>query len=262
MKVFFASFSRASNGAVEHLNKEMFERGMTTYKPQNADYILAIGDRVETFDFVLEWFKKNKPIIHLWSGEISQGTHDEVYRHSMTLMSCLQLCTNEHAAARVMDLCRAVDKEHNIHVVGNVMLDDLTISERVVPIYPYTLVLYNPPTTYTKDKVKAELDIVMQQVRELGRKVIWIEPNGDLFSDVVTPFVTHNNLPRNQFLGLIKRCDYFITNSSCQYYEAPFLINKKQIKSIGVRNIERESKYADMTQTNATENIIKVLEQL
>jgi len=258
-RIFVASFNRASDGALKHLIKTLKKRGIyTNYHPE-ADYILACGDRTETFDFVLERFRENKKIIHLWAGEISQGTHDEVYRHAMTLMSMIQLCTNDRAVYRVVALCRAVDKKPNIHVVGNVMLDDMTVDESKVPDYFYDLVLYNPPTVLTESEIMKEIIEITEIVED---PYYWIEPNGDMHSDLLKDYVNTKNLPRSQFLGMIKNCRKFITNSSCQYYEAPFLISKEKIIPIGKRNASRESKFADMTMTGATEKIIKILEEL
>lgn len=264
---FLASFNRASNGAIAPLRRRLEAEGMLTVNPEEADYIIAVGDRSETFDFVLKCFRENKPIIHLWAGEISQGTHDEVYRHAMTLMSMMQLCTNERAAYRVMQLCRAVDKKPNIYVVGNLMLDDLECDFTAVPSEPYILVLYNPPTLHDEEYVKTELDQINHLIsyykqQHSIKKVVWIEPNGDKYSDLVMPYVTHRTLPRPQFLGLIKKCEYFLTNSSCQYYEAPFLMPKENIIPIGERNMWRESRFANMSIRGAVDNIIKLLKEL
>lgn len=258
MKIFIASFNRSSSGAIQHLVKKMQEKKWITTSPKCADYILAVGDRSEEFDFVLEQFRQNKKIIHLWAGEMSGGTHDEVYRHSITMMSMLQLCTNFKAKERVQFLLDDVGMTSHAHVVGNVMLDDMKTNDSVVPKEKYDLVLYNPSTLYGEDEVLDDLGEIQGIIE--GKNHIWIAPNGDKFSDIIEPFVTHKSLPRPQFLGLIKGCDRFITNSSCQYYEAPFLMNKDNIISIGKRNTERESKYADMSGEQATKNIIKILE--
>ena len=267
MKIFLASFNRASEGAIEYLRKELKAKDMITYDPQKATHIMAVGDRKETYDFVLKYYRKNVPIIHLWAGEISQGTHDEVYRHSMTLMSMLQLCTNNESKTCVEDLCLAVQKKSNAHIVGNVMLDDLTVDDEAVPFGQYNLVLYNPVTLYTEDEVKEEIKEIREKLKELKEKekirnVVWIEPNGDDYSHLLHNYVTHKNLPRSKFLGLMQQCEYFITNSSCQFYEAQFLIKKQQIISIGERNQKRNSKTANMSLGNATENIIHILEEL
>ena len=231
--------------------------------PEHATHILAVGDRSETFDCVLEQFRENKPIIHLWAGEISQGTHDEAYRHSMTLMSTMQLCTNDAAKKRVEMLCSSVDKEPNAYVIGNLMLDDLSIDETIIQSKEkFILVLYNP-NTLSRSETKKDIDEINSIIAKNKKlKVIWIEPNGDKNSDLIAPFVTQKSLPRSQFLALVKHCSLFITNSSCQYYEAPFLLDKSKIYSVGDRNSERESKYSDMTIGGATKRVINLLETL
>lgn len=265
VKIFIASFNRASNGAIEHLVTKLKDHDMLINNYDNADYIMAVGDRTETFDFVLKRYKENKKIIHLWAGEIScWSTHDDVYRHAMTLMSCLQLCTNPTAKLRVESLCNSVDKKSNAHVIGNIMLDDLSTDESIVPKYPYILILYNPITMSTKNEVENEISEISNKINLYKDKYsiknyIWIEPNNDKYSDLIKNFITHNNLPRKQFLGLLKNCKFFFTNSSCQYYEAPFFLNKPQIISIGKRNTERESKYSNMSIDGAADKAMKIL---
>lgn len=256
MKIFVASFNRASDGAISKLVERMKEEDMYTHTCYDADYIMAVGDRTETFDFVLREFRAGKPIIHLWSGEISQGTEDEVYRHAMTIMSKLQLCTNIQAEHCVRNLCKAIGKESNAHVIGNVMLDNMVVDEFDIPEKPYNLVLYNPPTLYTEKEVGDEVSYVDDISSGIDR--IWVEPNGDKFSYLILDFVTHKSMPRAKFLGLIKNCEEFITNSSCAYYEAPFLMCEDDIIMVGERNRDRNSKVG-MDIPNATENIISIL---
>ena len=258
-KIFVASFNRASDGAISLLLKKMEEKNILTFNHKKADFILAVGDRKETFDFVLKMFQKNKRIIHLWAGEISQGTHDEVYRHAITLMSKIQLCTNHQAKERVVKLCKSIEKKPKTYVIGNIMLDNLRVSERKVPKESYDLILYNPPTSLSKKEILKELKYIKKL---LTKKYVWIEPNGDPGSELIEPYVTNKNMSRPDFLGLMKNCNKFITNSSCMYYEAPFLLKEKQIIAIGKRNIDRESKNADMTIKDASDNVIKIMEEL
>lgn len=258
-KFFIATFNRASDGALSKVISKMKEENLYTDIYQEADYIIAIGDRIETYDFVLERFRENYRIIHLWAGEIDQGTHDEVYRHSITLMSELQLCTNQTSKSRVIKLCKSVDKEPNAYVIGNVMLDNMTVDESLVPNKKYNLILYNPITRSNEEEVLKEIDEIQGYLD--NNLSIWIEPNGDKFSDLVNLYVTSKTIPREKFLGLIKNCNKFITNSSCQYYEAPFLLDKTKIIPIGKRNTERESKYSNMKIEGATNRMINILKE-
>jgi UDP-N-acetylglucosamine 2-epimerase len=258
LKVFIASFNRASNGAISKLKQKMIDKRFYTEDYNEADYILAVGDRVETFDFVLQRYRENKKIIHLCAGETSKfELHDDMYRHSITLMSCIQLCTNNEAKDVVKNLCEAVGKKYSIITIGNIMLDNLEIDESYPIEKPYDLILYNPLTSLPREKVEEELSYICGIKKT---NYIWIAPNGDPNSDLVNNYINTPNLPRRVFLGLLKNCNRFITNSSCQYYEAQFLINPKKIISIGERNKERNSKYANMGILNASDNIIKLLE--
>jgi len=262
MKILVATYHRASDGALTKLIDKMKEEDMYTDEYDKADCILIPGDREETYDVALRAYKDNKKIIHLWAGDISPlwETHNDVYRHSITLMSHIQLCTNDIAKDRVKKLCKSVDKIYFVVTVGNVMIDNIKIDESDIPNEPYDLILYNPPTRLTKEEIFKEIEHIQSIKKE--RNYIWITPNGDKFSDIIYSYQTHDTLPREKFLGLMKHCDRFITNSSCQYYEAPFLLKPEQIISIGKRNIERESKYSNMSIPNASENIMQIFRSL
>lgn len=277
MKVFLASFSRASNGAISLLAERLAKENMLTYDLEEAKYVVAVGDRWETYSFVFDCWKANKHIVHLWAGECTPGCDDEIHRHAMTLMSDMQLCTNEHAKKRVERLCKVGGKIPNATVVGNVMmenlpLDDSILKEGELTNKGYDLILYNPHREHILEDL-AQIKKTLLDIETLNFKgdsaegfktpFIWIRPNTDRgYEYVMAQAKMSPSQPRPKFLSLIKHCRYFITNSSCAYYEAPFLIKKRQIIQIGLRNAERESKYAKMDIPNASNNIIKALKAL
>jgi len=134
------------------------------------------------------------------------------------------------------------------------------------------LILYNPYREHILEDL-AQIKQFLFEVEVINLKgdkkegfktpFIWIRPNTDRgYEYVMTQAKMSPSQPRPKFLSLIKHCRYFITNSSCAYYEAPFLIKKKQIIQIGLRNAERESKYAKMDIPNASDNVIKALKDL
>ena len=260
MKIFVVSFNRASNHAIQILIQKMKKEDVYTDDLSLAEYVLAVGDRSETFYFVLHQWSMGKKIIHLWAGDVSQGTQDEVYRHSMTLMSMMQLCTTQDAARVVTDLCCIVGKTSNVFVVGNLMLDDMRTDESFVPLYPFNLVLYNPSTLLHIDDIKKEIKEVYELAVKDHMKYVWIQPNGDQGSELLDEFVTHPTLPRSQFLGLLKQCSKFITNSSSAYYEAPFLIDRDQIVLVGERNKDRNA-MKDMCVSGASDRIMKIFQE-
>lgn len=244
---------RASDGAiaaiVEELKKEFY-----VWKQNDThwgDYALAVGDRTETFDLALDAFRKGVPIIHLWAGEKScWTTEDDVYRTAISLMSDVQLCVNKTAKDTNDIILMKCGKKPNSHIVGNPYLDDMTTDDRIVPDEPYDLVLWNPIRGhYHKDKAFIENTVIPNH--------IWIEGNHDISTYCYwnTP-----SRPRPIYLGLLKNCQRFITNSSSAYTEAVFF--NKEIVWVGDRNRERESKYADMMITGCREKVLEIFKGL
>lgn len=283
MKVFLASFSRSSNGAISLLVEKLKQENMLTYDLEAANYVIAVGDRWETYAFIFDCWQSGKKIIHLWAGECTPGCDDEIHRHAMTLMSDMQLCTNEHAQKRVEALCKVGGKKPNVYVIGNIMMENMEFDDRVLAenkLIPkgYDVILYNPFRGHIiEDLAQINQFLLESEVihlkkgedKEQGFKTpfIWLRPNTDRGSEFILHYIASRyalspSQSRPKFLSLIKHCRYFITNSSCAYYEAPFLIKKKQIIQIGLRNAERESKHAKMDIPNASENFIKILKDL
>lgn len=261
LKIFLASFSRSSNGAIETIVDQLIKRGILTDNLEDAKYILAVGDRIETYNFVLQQWVNGKKIIHLWAGEVSQGTYDEVFRHSLTLMSDLQFCTNNDAKRVVEKICKATGKKPNAVVIGNVMADNLKTDDRLLPklnLKPqeYDLVLYNPCIeTLDNDLRQINDEIILSE-----KPYIWICPNMDRGYERITQINTPN-LPRDKFLALLKNCARFISNSSCTYYEAPFFLKDEQIVRIGLRNKNRNS-VKGMNKKYASRKFIKEILKL
>ena len=274
MKIYPASFSRASNGALSKVLDDMRKEGLLTDSVEEANYIMAVGDRWETYNFVFPQWQSGKRIIHLWAGECTPASQDEVHRTAMTLMSDMQMCTNEEAKKQVERICKSAGKEPHAVVVGNVMMENLDLDESVleqagVKSGTYDLVLYNPLLGHIKEDMAQIMRELVEgllddkPLKETGKfPFIWIKPNIDRGFEFLSKYATSSSQPRPKFLALIKHCRKFITNSSCMYYEAPFLIKKKQIINIGLRNKNRNSKHAKMDIPNASQNIIQAIKAL
>ena len=92
------------------------------------------------------------------------------------------------------------------------------------------------------------------------RKHIVIGPNPDpqIFNNKMIRCNTYNNLPRPQFLGLLKNCKRFISNSSATIYEAPHFLKPEQIVHIGDRNKNRDKGPFEI---GASDKIVKILKE-
>jgi hypothetical protein len=142
----------------------------------------------------------------------------------------------------------------------------------MVPDVPYDLVLFNP-VTYGQD-LKQTIRGGMVTIHQLSsRHTVFLMPNPDAGRDPILDFLTMmkgtaNNidgnytirpvLDRPEFMGLLKNCKLFITNSSAAIYEAPHFLKPRQIIQIGMRNRNRDR---GPFETGASDKIVEVLKK-
>jgi UDP-N-acetylglucosamine 2-epimerase len=94
--------------------------------------------------------------------------------------------------------------------------------------------------------------------RHKGTMCVQIGGNPDGTTIQLPGVQYYDNLPRPQFLGLLKNCQRFITNSSCAIYEAPHFLKPEQIIMVGDRNKNRPR---GPFQTGASDRIVSILKE-
>jgi len=219
------------------------------------DLVLCVGDRVEMASAAYIVYNKQIPIGHVYAGAMGDTsekvTLDDINRFAISLYADICFCEDEAATNRVHDLwaiigkARGITLDLNIHEVGITHMDDLEVDEELVPPEPYDLVLVNP--TLKKERIEPII----------SGNVIILRPNPDKGFLVSQSLNVYTDASHSQFLGLLKNCQRFITNSSSGYYEAPFFLKEEQIIWVGQRNsARREYKRLEM---GASEKIVKIL---
>lgn len=255
-----------------------FSRDAESYfKIYSPDIIIIPCDRIEMLMAAIAAFIANIPIIHFHAGDINpiRSSFDTVIRHMISLMASYWLCDGKIATKNTKALLKSVKRDtdiENVYNVGSTAFDDMVIDGSLVPTIPYDLILYHPPTLMP-EAIPAELDEIERLINENpSRHIFWGYPNSDepgskaiisgikrakiMFRDRITIF---KNIPRAQFLGLMRSCSRFIGNSSSMIYEVPKFLNKKQIIQIGDRN---KGRVYDGIEEHASEKIIKILEAM
>jgi UDP-N-acetylglucosamine 2-epimerase len=229
------------------------------------DLIFITGDRVEQCAAAACAFHNGVRIAHMYGGVINDPitTYDDIDRGVISLWADIHFVESLQCGYNVAEVTRTYISDmsinpirelasKNIFVCGCTHLDDLEIDELCVPsdyIFQhgsanipvnkkeYDLILYNTPTKtdYSKD---------IAQIRELieGSYSVLVSGNPDGEAELeLVEYVdeVHIDLSRAQFLGLLKNCSRFISNSSCTIYEAPYFLKPEQIIHIGERNKNR-----------------------
>ena len=223
------------------------------------DLIFITADRIEMCAAACAAFHNNVPIAHYFAGVLTDPLTnlDCLNRHCISLWSDIQLVESTKCWENVLELFYTVNKKSNCHIIGITHLEDLEIDISLVPKHSYDLVLYNPPTLYDFQLQKKDVRELYEIRKSIKNKAIILDPNPDPKA-IFLP-VTYPNLPRPQFLGLLKWCSRFITNSSSAIYEAPYFLKKDQIIMVGDRNKNRTPFMYEKTDKLASEKIVEIL---
>lgn len=222
------------------------------FKP---DVLFATGDRIEMTAAACAAFHTSIPIIHYGAGIVNTpiATWDDINRHCISLWSEVQLCEDNFSLGKSNQLINAIGGKPNGRVVGHTHCDDLEVDESLVPEYEYDLVLYNPTTMYEED-----IEFILLEGLNKNTDTIWIGSNPDPSHNIHIP-INYENLPRPQFLGLLKNCKRYISNSSNTYYEAPYFLKPEQIINIGDRNCARSTKFEG--KPGASDKIVSIIKE-
>ena len=114
---------KIGNDQPENICKSMsiaMDKFSKTFKVLKPDLLILLGDRYEIFVASAAALVHQIPIFHLHGGELTRGSIDDCFRHSITKMSNIHLVSNKRHAKRVIQLG---ENPKNVHVVGGFGVD-------------------------------------------------------------------------------------------------------------------------------------------
>lgn len=199
------------------------------------DVIVVHGDRVEALAGAIVGALNNVRVAHIEGGEIS-GTIDESIRHAITKFAHVHLVANEQAAQHVIQLG---EKETSVFEIGSpdidiMMSDHLPTLEATrerynIPFESFSLLLFHPVTTDIQ-RVKRDIEEVVQAIHRSDRSFIVIYPNNDEGNQYIfEAYESLQSLDRvrmypsirfEHFLTLLRHAEVVIGNSSAGIREA------------------------------------------
>jgi UDP-N-acetylglucosamine 2-epimerase len=227
-----------------------FEVSLEGFKPE---IVLIPCDRQEMV-YIAAWaFHHGFIVAHFHAGDSGSGTTDEMNRYAISFFSHILFCNSKKSKK---NLSKLGFESFRIHVVGSTALDHIEIDESLCPKHQaYDLILLHPDPVGREATRKDLVETYDQIVKERSNRekiFIWLEPNRDRNYRIILDFlrgipsnlenrirIYFENLPRAQFLGLLKNCDRAIGNSSAFTYELPLINPRAKLVKIGHRNIHR-----------------------
>ena len=126
----------------------------TKFFTNNIDWVMVLGDRFEIFSATLSARILNIPIVHFSGGDTSEGSLDNEFRHSISLMSNLHFVKLEEHKNMLINL--GINKQ-DIFKIGSLSienynnfqkfsLEDINKDFKVSITHPFVVISFHPVT--------------------------------------------------------------------------------------------------------------------
>lgn len=209
---------------------------------ERPDMLIVLGDREEAMTTALVGAYLNIAVAHIAGGDRVVGNVDDQVRHAVTKLSHLHFVTNKESYDRII---RLGEQPFRVHDTGNPGLDrlvqepDLTAAEltarlgfEILDAEPMLLVIQHVISTES-DQAYQQMKATLEAVKELGIKTVLSYPNSDAGGqqliraireyEALSFLYTAKNIPRPEFVNLMRRAGCLLGNSSAGILEAPLL---------------------------------------
>jgi len=205
------------------------------FRRLKPDIILLAGDRGEQLMGAIAGSHLGVPVAHIQAGELS-GNIDGIVRHAITKLAHIHFAANEEFAARVRKLG---EQEFRIFNTGAPQLDELANGEFTsdedlrarfqLDDGPMILAVQHS-VTEEESQAGAQILETVEAVIAARLQTIMVYPNADAGSESVrkvlntlkgTNIQLFRTLPRAHYLGLMRRANVIVGNSSSGILEAP-----------------------------------------
>jgi len=228
-----------------------------SYKNLKPDLIVLLGDRYEIFSACCAANISQIPICHLHGGELTRGSIDDTFRHSMTKMSQFHFVSHKEYSKRVRQLGEDPKK---IYVVGGFgvdlikkvkLLSKKNLEKKLnIQFGKKNILVTYHPETINGSKNKKDFKELLKALETLKQtKIIFTRANADkdgrLINSMIDKFVKKNkdisyvfsSMGYKNYLSTLKFIDICLGNSSSGLLEVPTF--KKITINIGDRQKDR-----------------------
>lgn len=204
--------------------------------------LFLLGDRVEIFLISFVAYNLRIPIAHIHGGEVTYGSLDDNFRHSISKMANLHFVASNIYKKRLIQLGEDKNKIFNVGALGIDSIRSFRNNKNIVLENKYQkfinkkffLVTLHPDTTKSlKNNIENTKILISALIDYQDIDFIFTGSNADiggfeiskLFKKVCIEkknFYYSNSLGRNNFFGLLKFSKGIIGNSSSGIIEAPY----------------------------------------
>ncbi|HRP62810.1 MAG TPA: UDP-N-acetylglucosamine 2-epimerase [Phycisphaerales bacterium] len=213
----------------------------------HPDVVVVLGDRIEAFAAAAAASVGGIRVAHIHGGDRAAGIADEAMRHAITKLSHIHFAATARSTERLLYLG---EMPLHVHLVGSPAVDDLaSISPLTEDEYrkldqPQIVYLLHPEDV-SSDEEFTRAQRLLKQCARIGRTLA-LHPNHDPGREHVLRAIQETpevkavaHLPREKFIGLLRRAKVIVGNSSAGLIECAAL--GVPCVNVGVRQAGRET---------------------
>lgn len=213
----------------------------SVFNSLKPDIVILLGDRFETFSAAVAAFIAKIPIAHLYGGELTEGSMDDAFRHSITKMSTLHFTSAKDYKRRVIQLGEGPERVFNVGALGidNMRRLKLLSKDKLEKELNFNLtgkiaLVTFHPVTLEDNTSKTQFNEILAALNSFkDLKVIFTKPNSDINGMVIISLIdkyvrknpeisaVFTSLGSIKYLSLMKYADVMLGNSSSGIIEMP-----------------------------------------
>ena len=124
-KIIIDLINKTSSDNISFLAGEYMKYFSKFLSENKPDYIILLGDRYEVLSAALTSYIMSIPIIHIAGGEVTTGSYDDGFRHSITKLSDIHFVTTKQHRKRVIQLGENPKTVFNVGSLGLINLKNI-----------------------------------------------------------------------------------------------------------------------------------------
>jgi len=214
------------------------------------DVVLVLGDRIEAFAAASAGSVGGRLVAHIHGGDRAEGVADEAMRHAISKMAHVHFPATRLSAERLQ---RMGEDARWIFTAGSPAIDDLDSFDPlddaalaklgVEHDQPFGVVLHHP-CGLEPEVERSTMRVILGAIEgsDAIDRLVLLAPNRDPGRESVLEVIGDrsmiDHLPRDQFVGLLKRASVLVGNSSAGLIEAAAL--GLPVVNVGPRQAGRE----------------------
>lgn len=226
--------------AIAKIMAEVINGFAVEFKKTNLDILIVMGDRYEMFAAAAASIPFNIPLAHLHGGELTFGSHDDIYRHAISKMAHIHFTSTLDYRNRLIQMG---ENPQNIINCGALSLDnvkefELLSTEQIQNKFniswenPPILVSLHPES-HSELEPKLFAECVIEALSCFEDTIIFTQPNSDsggkVILKVIEAFVKEysnaffvKNFGMKAYFSMMQLAGSMVGNSSSGIVEAPF----------------------------------------